>query len=377
MKYTLTILLSVLFVMPAYAGAIETSAKQAIVIDFETGQVLFEKNADEKTPTSSMSKVITAYAIMAEIKAGDLSLQDEFLVSEKAWRKGGSKMFVELGKKISVEDLLKGVIIQSGNDATIVLAEGVAGTEEKFAEHLTKVAKKLGMNNSNFVNASGWPDEGHYSTARDLSILARHTITDFPDFYSLYSQREFIYNDITQQNRNPLFGLNIGADGIKTGHTEVAGYGLMASAKSEKTNRRVIVVFNGTESKKSRAEEAEKLVTWGLNSFKNKTLIDVKKDTYSIPVLFGEQTHVQAGVKQGLTMTVPKLGNDGMTSEFKPLQNLEAPVKIGDVIGAVNIIKDGKSFKTIEVVAKSSVAELGAIKKMIAKAKHKFKNRKE
>jgi D-alanyl-D-alanine carboxypeptidase (penicillin-binding protein 5/6) len=377
MKYTLTILLSVLFVMPVYAGAIETSAKQAIVIDFETGQILFEKNADEKTPTSSMSKVITAYAIMAEIKAGDLSLQDEFFVSEKAWRKGGSKMFVELGKKISVEDLLKGVIIQSGNDATIVLAEGVAGTEEKFAEHLTNVAKKLGMNNSNFVNASGWPDEGHYSTARDLSILARHTITDFPDFYSLYSQREFTYNDITQQNRNPLFGLDIGADGIKTGHTEVAGYGLMASAKSEKTNRRVIVVFNGTESKKSRAEEAEKLVTWGLNSFKNKTLIDVKKDTYRIPVLFGEQAHVQAGVKQGLTMTVPKLGDDGMTSEFKPLQNLEAPVKTGDVIGAVNIMKDGKSFKTIEVVAKSSVAELGAIKKMIAKAKHKFKNRKE
>lgn len=373
MKFTAFIILSILLSAPAYA--IETLAKQAIVVDFETGQTLFEKSADDQMPTSSMSKVITAYAVMAEIKAGNLTLKDEFRVSEKAWKKGGSKMFVEVGKKVSVEDLLRGVIIQSGNDATIVLAEGVAGTEEKFAEHLNFLAQKMGMSNSNLVNASGWPDEGHYSTARDLSTLAHHIITDFPDFYSFYSENEFTYSGITQQNRNPLLGLDIGADGIKTGHTEIAGYGLMASAKDDQ--RRVIVVFNGADSKKARAEEAEKLVAWGLNAFKNDVLIDPDKDRYKVPLLFGQQDHVDAGVSEKLMMTVPTLGDSGITSQFKPKELLEAPVKKGDVIGTIDIIKSKKVLKTLNVVAKSSVSELGAIKKFIAKTKYKFKNRDE
>ncbi|MGB1077239.1 MAG: D-alanyl-D-alanine carboxypeptidase family protein [Bdellovibrionales bacterium] len=376
MKHFLILLVaSISLSCSAYATTIETSAKQAIVMDYDTKQVLFEKNADEKMPTSSMSKVITTYAIISEIKKGNLNLEDQFLVSEKAWKKGGSKMFVEVNKKVSIKDLLKGVIIQSGNDATIVLAEGLAGTEEDFARHLNKIAQKLGMENSNFVNASGWPDENHYSTARDLATLAYHTIKDFPEFYGYYAEKEFTYNNITQTNRNPLLSLDIGADGIKTGHTEIAGYGLMASALSSKDGRRVIVVFNGTDSMKSRAEEAEKLVLWGLNGFKNKVFLNEETDLYKVPVLFGKQEFVQAGVEDSLTLTIEKLAEDDFKSAFKAKPDIQAPISVGDIVGTIEITKSGKPFKTVDVVAKSSVEELGAVKKFFAKTKHRFKNK--
>ena len=284
-------------------------------------------------------------------------------------------MFVEVDKKVSVKDLLKGVIIQSGNDATIVLAEGIAGTEEKFAAHLNKIAEKLGMENSNFVNASGWPDEDHYSTARDLATLARHIITDFPEYYGYYAEQEFTFNNITQTNRNPLLSLDIGADGIKTGHTEAAGYGLMASAVNSNDKRRVIVVFNGTDSIKARAEEAEKLVGWALNGFKNKKLIDAQKDTYKVPVLFGKEATILAGVEDDLVLTVEKLSESEVRSQFKPIDGLEAPIKKGEIVGQVEIVKSGKPYKQINVIAKSSVEELGTFKKFFVKTKHKFKNK--
>lgn len=357
------------------ALAFETSAKQAIIVDYDTQQVLFEKNANEKMPTSSMSKVITAYAVMKEIKEGNITLDDKFRVSEKAWKKGGSKMFVEVGKDVRVEDLLRGVIIQSGNDATIVLAEGIAGTEDQFAVYLNKLAEQMGMDNSNFMNASGWPDENHYSTARDLATLGRHIITDFPEYYGIYSETEFTFNGITQQNRNPLLYMDIGADGIKTGHTEIAGYGLMASAKNDKTGRRVVVVFNGTDSKKARSEEAEKLVSYGLNGFKNQVFIDKDEDEYKVPVLFGQKEHVLAQASEDLILTIEKLSEDDYTSKFTPKPSLEAPVTKGTQIGMIEVFKKGKSFKTIQVIAKEDVAELGTFKKWIAKAKHKFANR--
>ncbi len=375
--FVFTLALALVFLPSlSFAGSIETSAKQAIILDFETGQVLFKKNADERMPTSSMSKVITAYAVMAEIKADNLSLEDELHVSEKAWKKQGSKMFVKVDTKVTVKDLLKGVVIQSGNDATIVLAEGIAGSEEKFADHLNKVALKLGMTNSHFTNASGWPDPEHYSTARDLATLAQHAIKDFPEFYPYYAEREFTYNNITQKNRNPLFKVDIGADGIKTGYTEAAGYGIMASAVNPKDGRRVIVVINGVKTSKARSEEAKKLVSWALNGFKNKKIIDIKTNTYNVPLLYGKSEYVPAGVKEDLVLTVEKLADSEFSSRFTPTQNLTAPVTQGDVIGRVEILKGDKLFKRVEVIAQASVEELGAFKKLIAKAKHSFANRK-
>ena len=257
-------------------AAQQTSAKQAIIVDYKTGNVLFEKNADQKMPTSSMSKVMSMYVIFDALKKGNLSLDDEFVVSEKAWKKGGSKMFIEVGKKVKVEDLIRGVIIQSGNDATIALAEGLAGSEEMFANALNRKAKELGMDNSSFMNASGWPDENHYSTARDLAKLAKAMIEEFPEYYEFYSETEFTFNDIKQANRNPLLGAGIGADGLKTGHTDDGGYGLIGTGVND-DGRRVIMVLNGMESKKERREESIRLLQWGLNGFTNVVLFENKK----------------------------------------------------------------------------------------------------
>ncbi|MBL4588513.1 MAG: D-alanyl-D-alanine carboxypeptidase [Alphaproteobacteria bacterium] len=376
MRSAIIFFISLFLIAPiAGAASIETSAKQAIVIDFSTGQILFEKNADERMPTSSMSKVLTAYVVAEEIKSGNISIDEKFRVSEKAWKKGGSKMFVEVGKKVSVRDLLNGVIIQSGNDATIVLAEGIAGTEEKFAEHLNNVAAKLGMENSHFMNASGWPDPDHYSTTRDLATLARHAIKDHPEFYALYAEKEYTYNKIKQQNRNPLLSLDIGADGIKTGHTDIAGYGLIASAVSKKDQRRVIVVINGTDSNKARAEESEKLVTWALNGFKNKTFISAKNDQFKVPVLFGVSDFAPAGVENDLILTVEKLASDEFASKFNAISNLEAPIKKGDIVGTIEVTQDNKPYMTISVIAKADIAELGMFKKLFAKTKHRFSNK--
>jgi D-alanyl-D-alanine carboxypeptidase (penicillin-binding protein 5/6) len=296
-------------------------------------------------------------------------------VSEKAWKKGGSKMFVKIDTKVSVNDLLKGVIVQSGNDATIVLAEGIAGSEDKFAEYLNKIAKKLGMKNSNFVNASGWPDENHYSTARDLSVLAIHTINDFPKFYKYYSETEFTYNKITQQNRNPLLSMDIGSDGIKTGHTDIAGYGLIASAVNPKDGRRVVVVFNGTDSKKSRAKEAEKLVVWGLNGFKNKKFIDAKLTTYKVPALYGKQSFINAAVKKDLILTIDRISDSEFTSKFTPKPNLTAPISKNDIVGVIEILHNNKHYKSIDVIAKENLEELGAFKRFFAKTKNSIMNR--
>ena len=212
----------------AYANS--TKAKQAILLDFNTGHILMEKAADTRMYPASMTKMMTAFMLFERLKNGSLSLEDSFSVSKKAWRKGGSKMFVEIDKQVKVEDLLRGIIIQSGNDATIVVAEGISGSEENFAIEMTKKARELGMLNTQFKNASGWPDDEHYTTARDLSILATAIIRDHPEYYHIYSEKSFKYNGIDQSNRNPLLYANIGADGLKTGHTEASGYGLTASA---------------------------------------------------------------------------------------------------------------------------------------------------
>ena len=261
---------------PHPAAAIETLAREAILVDMTTGAVLFEKNADQPMPPASMSKIMTAHVVFTKLRDGKLKLDDTLPVSENAWRKGGcvsdgSTMCLKLGERAKVADLIRGVIVQSGNDACIVLAEGISGSEEAFVAEMNKQAKEIGLQHSVFRNSTGLPDPEHRMTARDLTILAENLITEFPEYYEIYSEKSFTYNGIKQGNRNPLLYKNIGADGLKTGHTKEAGYGLTASAKQG--DRRLILVVTGLPSMQARAEESERLMDYGFRSFENVTLV--------------------------------------------------------------------------------------------------------
>ena len=352
---------------------IETTAKQAIVVDYDTGAVLFERNADEKMPTSSMSKVMTMYAVFDALKNEAIKLDDKLLVSEKAWRKGGSKMFVEVDKKIPVEDLIRGVIVQSGNDATIVLAEGLAGTEDTFAERLTEKAHEIGMTNSNFKNASGWPDPEHYSTARDLATLADSLIRNFPEYYSYYAEQEFTYNNIKQRNRNPLLYRNIGADGVKTGHTEAGGYGLIGSGKQGE--RRVILVVNGLKDEKARAQESAKLLDWGLNRFTNHVMFTADETVETARVVMGKQENVSATTGKDLLVTVPKIAMKDIKVTANFSEPLLAPIKKDAEIGTLRIEIPNMNAIEHPLYAAETVESLGFFSAGLAKAKLFFSNR--
>ncbi len=346
---------------------VTTKAKQAIILDYDTGAILFEKNPDEKMPTSSMSKVMSMYLVFEALKKGDLSLNDSFVVSEKAWKKGGSKMFVPLGKPVKVEDLIRGVIVQSGNDATIVLAEGLAGDEISFAAALNKKAHELGMNNSHFMNASGWPDPEHYSTARDLAILTKAIIDNFPKYYHYYAEKEFTYNNIRQTNRNPLLYKNIGADGLKTGHTEDGGYGLIGTGV--KDGRRVIMVLNGMASKKERAEESTRLLQWGINGFSNISLFANDEILDRAPVYLGTKRDVKLKAKSAINITIPKLYKKDLKVSVEYNSPLKAPIAKGVEVGIVSVeIPKGEVIK-IPLVSAEEVQELPLFAKLITKAR--------
>lgn len=364
-RFTLAFLAA--FTLIPAAQAIEVAAKQAYVIDYETGQVLFEKNAHERMPTSSMSKVATIYMVFDALKKGDLSLEQALPVSEKAWAMQGSKMFVPIGKDVAVEDLIRGVVIQSGNDATIVLAEGIAGSEGEFALRMSnKMRNDLGMNESNFVNASGWPDDNHYSTARDLTLLGRAMIREFPDYYKYYSEKEFTYNNIKQGNRNPLLYRNMGVDGIKTGHTEAAGYGLMASGTRD--GRRVVMTLNGMESMQARADESAKMMEWALMSFKNIRLLEKNRPLAEAPVVMGQATAVSLVAPEDLTVTVPRTGTDTAVS-IKAVYDapLVAPIKAGQEVGKLVISVARMEPIEMPLLAGTDVAEQTFFKKLQTK----------
>lgn len=368
MRYIFIVLLCLVSSGYVQAESLKTSAKQAIVVDYDTGMVLFEKNADQKMPTSSMSKVMTMYMVFDALKNGSLSLDDTFLVSEKAWRKGGSKMFVEVNKRVKVEDLIRGVIVQSGNDATIVLAEGLAGTETAFARAMTEKAHEIGMKSSNFVNASGWPDENHYSTARDLSVLGASIIREFPEHYDYYSQTEFTFSDIEQKNRNPLLYRNMGADGIKTGHTEVGGYGLIGSGMHD--GRRVVMVVNGLDSSQARASEGAKLLEWGLRGFENKTLLKKDQKVAQADVVFGQSDTVPLTINEDITLTLQRLGGEDMKMEVVYNGPLKAPVQKGDKVGMLEIkVPTSDQIITYDIFVGQSVEPLGFFSRTITNAK--------
>ncbi len=363
----LVVLLSPFSAFAAGAQANHTNAKQAILLDYDTGMVLFEKNADDAMPTSSMSKVMSMYLVFEALHDGKLGLDVTLPVSEKAWRKGGSKMFVEVGSRVKTEDLIRGVIVQSGNDATIVLAEGIAGTEEAFAEALTAKAHELGMNNSQFKNASGWPDPEHYSTARDLAMLAHQTIANFPEYYHYYSETEFKYNNIKQSNRNPLLYRDIGADGMKTGHTDKGGYGLMASGVHN--GRRVVLVVNGLANEKARAQEGARLLEWGLKGFGNVSLFTAGETVDYASVIMGATEQVALIIEEDINITVPVTVKNDLKVEMIYEGPLEAPVKKGQRVGTLRI--DVPRLATIErsLVVAQDVEALGFLAGTFAKAK--------
>ncbi|MCL4677136.1 MAG: D-alanyl-D-alanine carboxypeptidase [Alphaproteobacteria bacterium] len=346
-------------------GDLRTTAKQAIAIDFDTGAVLYEKDADLRMPTASMSKVLTMYMVFDALKAERLKLDQELLVSEKAWRTQGSKMWVPIHGNVKVEDLIRGVIVQSGNDATVVLAEALAGSEEAFSAAMTKKAHELGMKSSNFKNASGWPDPEHYSTPRDMAIMAQALIRDFPEYYHYYSEKDYTYNDIKQGNRNPLLYRNIGADGVKTGHTEEAGYGLIASGMQE--GRRVVAVLTGMKSQQERADESAKLLQWALGSFKNVTIFKEQREIEKVPVVWGTLENIGVRPAHSMAVTLPKMEAGNVSVDISYKTPLIAPLKAGDNVGMVTVRIAGREDETIPLVTVAEVPQAGFFARLMQK----------
>lgn len=344
------------------ARAIETQARNLILVDYETGQTLYQKEAQKMVPPASMSKLMTIYMVFDKIKNGTLSLDDTFTVSENAWRKGGaasgsSTMFLKIGEKVRVGDLLQGIIIQSGNDACITVAENISGSEEDFAAAMNQKARELGLNHSHFANATGWPHPDHRMSVEDLSKLARILINEFPEYYHLFSQKEYTHNNIRQGNRNPLLYSMSYADGLKTGHTEEAGFSLTASAK--KDNRRLIGVMTGLKSNKERSEEAEKIMSWGFREFDNYTVLRQGSKVADIPVWFGKEKTVGLVVPETIRRTVQKnrLNDVKLTAVYdKPVK---APVKAGDRLGTVKIEIPGNEIIEVPLLADKNIDRLG------------------
>ena len=352
---------------PAVAATIETQAEEAFLVDFDTGAVLLNKNADVQMPPSSMSKMMTAFMVFDRLQDGRLSLDDELTVSEKAWRKGGSKMFVEVGNQVRVEDLLRGVIVQSGNDACIVLAEALAGSEDAFAEQMNARALEIGLTNSHFANATGWPDENHYVTARDLATLAKRIIVDHPEYYHYYSEKEFTWNDIRQGNRNPLLYKNVGADGLKTGHTEAAGYGLTASAVQN--GRRLILVINGLPSVKARADESERLMSWGFREFNNYALFKAGDAVDEAAVWLGDEDTVPLVIADDLTVTLPRNDRNGMQVSVVYDSPIPAPIPAGQEIAKLRVSGPGGVPVEVPLQAGQDVEQLGPFGRIAASIK--------
>jgi D-alanyl-D-alanine carboxypeptidase (penicillin-binding protein 5/6) len=321
-------------------GGFEGNAPTAILIEASSGSVLFEKNADELRAPSSMMKLMTAEVVFHAVKQGDIKLTDEYHVSENAWRKGGapsgtSTMFAAIHSKVSVDDLLHGAIIQSGNDSCIVLAEGIAGSEQAFAEIMTKRARELGLTRSTFANSNGLPDPGNKMSVRELAMLARHIILTYPDFYKLFGEREFTWNKIRQFNRNPLLNALEGADGLKTGYTKEGGYGLVGSAVQNGT--RLIVVVNGLEDRDERASEAKKMLEWGFRNFETRTLFAAQQQISYAKVFDGESRWVKLSSPEPIKVMVHKNGNDKLLARVVYKGPVRAPIRAGQEVGVIKV----------------------------------------
>lgn len=336
--------------------AIESIAETALVMDIVTGEVLLDKNADKKTYPSSMTKIMTVLVAFEKIKNGTLSMDQEFIISEKAWRMGGSKMFIEVGKKVKVSDLLLGIVVQSGNDASIALAEGISGSEEIFAIEMNNLGKKIGLKNTNFVNSSGWPDKNHYTTARDLALIAKYTIENHPKFYEMYKLTEFTYNGIKQDNRNPLLLTFDGADGFKTGYTNAAGYGLVGSA--ERGNRRLILVLNGVESVRSRAQESLRLMDWGFNNFELVSFFNQDDLVFQADTWLGQEDQVGLIASKKIQVSIPKAQIPSISVDVLVEEPIQTPIAKGQTVANLQIsFADSKIL--FPLIAEKDISQKG------------------
>jgi D-alanyl-D-alanine carboxypeptidase (penicillin-binding protein 5/6) len=340
-------------------GPLDTAARQAFVIDYDTDAVLLEKNADERMPPSSMSKLMTMYMVFDMLKQGRFKLDGELPVSERAWRMGGSKMFVQIGATVPVEALMRGVIVQSGNDACVVLAEAISGSEQQFAEAMNDKAREIGLTSSTFRNATGWPDPEHRTTCRDLARLAKRIIADFPEYYSYYNERSFRWNDISQENRNPALARVPGADGLKTGHTDEAGYGLTASAK--RGERRLIMVFNGLPTMRARAEESERLLEWGFREFENVSLFRAGEVVEEVPVHLGDRRTVPLVGARDVLVTLPRQWRRNLQARLRYDAPVAAPVAKGRELGRLEVSGQGVPPMSLPLLAGADVGRLGLV----------------
>ena len=350
------------------AGGFDGDAPTAILIEAGSGSVLFEKNADELRAPSSMMKLMTVEVVFNALKQGDIKLTDQYLVSENAWRKGGapaggSTMFAALHSRVAVDDLLHGAIIQSGNDSCMVLAEGIAGNEKAFAEMMTKRARELGLNQSTFANSNGLPDPGNKMTVRELGKLARHIIQTYPEFYKLFNEREFTWNKIRQQNRNPLLASLTGADGLKTGFTKDGGYGMVGSAVQN--GLRLIVVVNGLDDPDDRASEAKKLLEWGFRNFEARTLFAPQQPVGYAKVFGGESRSVKLASPEPIKVMVQKNGSDKLIARVVYNGPVRAPVSPGQPIGFVKVWRGTNVAVEAPVYAAESVASGSTMRRAI------------
>ncbi len=357
----------------ANAWAIDTKARNMVLVDYDTGEYMYEKNISEPIPPASMSKLMTIYMIFDKLRNGSLSLDDTFKVSENAWRKGGapsggSTMFLAIGDEVKVDELLKGIIIQSGNDACIVAAENIAGDEDSFVDAMNAKAKEIGLNNSHFANVTGLPHPDHRMSVEDLAKLARLIIKEFPQFYHLFSQKEFVYNNIRQGNRNPLLYSMPYADGLKTGHTEEAGFCLTASAK--KGNRRIIGVMTGLSSNKERSEEAEKMMSWGFREYDNYNLAEKGKKVADIPVWYGTSETVPLVISQDVVKTIKKSARNQVKMIASYDKPVKAPIQMGQQLGVLKIEAPDMQTTEVPLVAGQTINKVGLWGKMVANLKY-------
>lgn len=347
---------------PLIPAAPKLAASAFYLIDAHSGKVIASKNADQRVPPASLTKMMTSYIVAQEVSKGRVSLDDMVPVSVTAWKKGGSKMYIREGTKVKLSDLLKGIIIQSGNDASIAVAEFIAGSEEGFAELMNHQALQLGMHDTHYVNATGWPAEGHYSTAKDLAILGVAVARDFPEHYKIYSQKYFTYNNIRQPNRNKLLWADSTVDGLKTGHTEEAGYCLVASAVRK--NMRLVSVVMGAQSEKSRAQESQKLLNYGFRFYQTHRLYGRDEKIHEGRIWGGTQDSLQLGVRDDLYVSIAR----GEYNNLKPTIELNgvinAPIKKGQELGVIRVMLEGELVTQRPLISLSDVERGGLMKRM-------------
>ncbi|MEP1765054.1 MAG: D-alanyl-D-alanine carboxypeptidase family protein [Sulfitobacter sp.] len=372
MKLTLSAI--ALLASTASAFAFDTRASSAYVMDFNTGTVLMTKNADQPLPPASMSKLMTLYMAFEAIDNGILDLDQELPVSAAAQAYGGSTMFLKAGERVRVEDLIRGIIVLSGNDACVVIAEALAGTESKFARQMTMRAQQLGMSNSTFSNSNGWPKTGHRMSMRDLGLIASKLIRDYPQYYPMFSQKEFLFDpkeSANRLNRNPLLGLGIGADGLKTGHTQEAGYGLVGSAKQG--DRRIIFVISGLSSAQARAQESEAVTNWAFRQFAQTDLGAAGTKIAQAEVSIGAETTVGMELGEDISLLLPVNPIEPLKTEVVYYGPLKAPIAKGDQIGELIITPEGLPEKHVPLLADRAIARHGFVGRVVAAGQHLIK----